>query len=240
MTAARTLDAMSSLAPIAFVLVFAAVLGLVGWLVVRTARRNRAPRDPAVSAGLARLATAKGWTYRPRDAGFLRRFRGYPFGHGGRSRPAADLVTGTHRGREFACFRYVPARSLPAGEYAARIRHARVVAVSLPAPVPRMLLTPAAGTPRRARRFTTGDDAFDRAYAVGTDDEPFARRLLTVLVRRWLLDNPPAGALRFAGPDLITWHADDGDFAAGMVEPAVDRLCDLLDRLPADAVRASG
>ncbi|HEV7651717.1 MAG TPA: hypothetical protein VGP26_26485 [Actinophytocola sp.] len=226
---------MSALAPIVFVLVFAAVLGLAGWLVVRTARRNRASSDPAAGAGLARLAAAKGWTYRPRDEEFPRRFRGYPFGHGGRTRPALDLVTGTHRGREFACFQFVPARSLPAGEYPARVRHARVVAVSLPAPVPTVLVTAAARTPRRARRFTTGDDAFDRAYAVGTGDEPFAGRLLTALVRRWLLDNPPAGSLRFAGPELIAWHADTGGFDAGMVEPAVDRLCDLLDRLPADA-----
>lgn len=227
---------MSALAPIAFVLVFAAVLGLVVWPAVRTARRNR--RDPAASADLARLARAAGWTYRARDDAFLRRFRGgYPFGHGGRSRPALDLTTGTHRGREFACFLFEPARALPVGEYSAQIRRVRVTAVSLPAAVPTVLVTPATRAPRR---FTTGDDAFDRAYAVGTDDEPFAARLLTAPVRRWLLANPPAGPLRFGGPDALTWQPDTGGFPAGTVEPAVDRLCDLLDELPAEALRAPG
>jgi hypothetical protein len=74
---------------------------------------------------------------------------------------------------------------------------------------------------------------------VGTDDEPFAARLLTPPVRRWLLANPPAGALRFGGPDVLTWQPDTGGFAAGTVESAVDRLCDLLDQLPATALRAA-
>ena len=232
MTRAATLGPMSVLAPLAFVVVFAAVLGLVGWLAVRTARRNRLVPDD----GLAALAAAKGWTYHPRAEGFLRRYRGYPFGHGGRTRPALDLVTGTHRGREFACFRYEPARSLPVGDHAAEVRRVRVVAVSLPAALPHLLVTPASRAPRR---YTTGDDAFDRVYQVGTDDERFAARLLTAPARRWLLDNPPGGPVRFGGPDLLTWHADEepaGSSAAGTVEPAVDRLCDLLDRLPAGAL----
>ena len=228
---------MSQLAPIAFVLVFAAVIGLVVWLVVRTVRRNRAPRDPAVGQELARLAAARGWRFSPRDDGFLARFEGYPFGRGGRSRPALDLVTGTHRGRTFACFQYVPPRSLPAGEYSAEIDYARVFAVALPATVPTVLVTDARSAPRWTRRYVVGDDAFDRAFAVGTEDEPYANRLLSAPVRHWLLANPPAGSLRFGGPDLITWHADEGDFEASMVEPTVDRLCDLLDRLPAEALR---
>lgn len=228
---------MSVLAPIAFVLVFAAIIGLVAWLVVRTARRNRAARDPAVSQALAQLAAAHGWSYHPRDDAFLRRFSGYPFGRGGRARPALDLVTGTHRGRAFACFQYSPPRSLPAGEYSAEVDYVRVVAVSLPAPVPTVLVTDASGAPRWTRRYIVGDEAFDRVFAVGTDDERFADRVLTEPVRRWLLDNPPPGSLRFGGPDLIGWHADRGGFDAPMVEPAVDRLCDLLDRVPADALR---
>jgi hypothetical protein len=225
---------MSALAPIVFVVAFAAVLGLVGWLVVHTARHNRAPRDPARSHDLARLAAAKRWQYSPRDDGFTRRYAGYPFG---RRATALDLVIGTHRGREFACFQYAPPRSLPAGEYSARIDFVRVVAVSLPAAVPTVLVTGARGAPRWTRRHTTGDDAFDLAFAVGTEDEAFAARLLTAPVRRRLLANPPAGSVRFGGPDLITWHPDTGGFEAGVVEPALDRLCDLLDLVPADALR---
>ncbi|MPZ85251.1 MAG: hypothetical protein GEV28_34640 [Actinophytocola sp.] len=228
---------MSVLAPVAFVLVFAAIIALMAWLVVRTARRNRAPRDPAVSHDLARLAADRGWRFTPRDDGFLRRFSGYPFGRGGRRRPALDLVTGTHRGRTFACFQFSPPRSLPPGEGSAEIDHARVVAVALPAAVPAVLVTRAHAAPRWTRRYTAGDDAFDRAFAVGTEDGPFADRVLTEPVRRWLLDNPPAGSVRFGGPDVVAWHADPGGFDARMVEPAVDHLCDLLDRIPPDALR---
>jgi hypothetical protein len=226
---------MEALAPVLFVLVFVAIVGLVIWLFVRTARRNRATRDPAVGQDLARLAAAKGWRYRPRDDGFLRRFDGYPFGPGNQT--ALDLVTGTRRGREFACFQSAPPRHAPSGEYPAEIRYVRVVAVSLPAPVPTVLVSRGRNTPRWTRRYTVGDDAFDLAFAVGTEDEPFAGRLLTAPVRQWLLDNPPAGSLRFGGSDLVGWHADTGGFDAGMVEPAVDRLCDLLDRIPANALR---
>lgn len=228
---------MSVLAPVAFGLVFAAIIGLMVWLVVRTVRHNRAPRDPAVSRDLARLAADRGWRFTPRDEEFLRRFRDYPFARGGRTRPALDLITGTHRGRTFACFQYSPPRSLPPGEGSAEIDHARVVAVALPAPVPAVLVTRAGAAPRWTRRYTTGDEAFDRVFAVGTEDEPFADRMLTEPVRRWLLANPPAGSVRFGGPDVIAWQADTGGFDARMVEPAVDHLCDLLDRIPPDAPR---
>ncbi|MGH3758422.1 hypothetical protein [Actinophytocola sp.] len=229
---------MSELAPVAFMLVFAAIIGLIVWLVVRTVRHNRAPRDPAVREDLARLATAKGWRFSPRDDGFLRRFAGgYPFGHGARQRPALDLVTGTHRGRNFACFQYSPPRSLPSGEYSSEIDYARVVVVSLPEPVPTVVVTAARFAPRWTRRYTVGDDAFDRAFTVGTEDEPFADRVLTEPVRHWLLEHPPTGSLRLGGPDLIGWQPDTGGFEASMVEPEVDRLCDLLDRIPTDALR---
>lgn len=228
---------MAELAPVVFMLVFAAVIGLIVWVLVRTIRRNRALRDPAVGQELARVAAERGWQYTPRDDEFLRRFDGYPFGRGGRLRPALDLVTGTHRGREFACFQFSPPRSLPPGEGSAAIDYARVFAVSLPAPVPNLVISPGKSTPRWTRRYTTGDDAFDRTFAVGTEDEPFADRVLTEPVRRWLLAHPPASSLRLGGPNLVAWHADNGGFDANMVEPAVAHLSDLLDQIPPDALR---
>jgi hypothetical protein len=225
---------MEALAPVVFVLVFVAIMGLVAWFFVHTVRRNRAPRDPAVGQDLARLAAAKGWRYTPRDDEFPRRLRGYPFGG---AMPAVDLVTGTHRGRTFACFQYRRPRRTSPGDYPMDLRYIRAVAVSLPASVPNVLITRGRTTPRWARRYTVGDDAFDRAFAVGTDDEAFASRLLGMPLRRWLLDNPPAGSLRFGGTDLVEWHEDRGGFQASTIEPTVDRLCALLDRIPTDALR---
>lgn len=228
---------MEALAPVAFVLVFVAIMGLIVWMFVRTARRNRAPRNPATSQDLARLAAAKGWRYSPRDDEFLRRFDGYPFGRGTTALPALDLVTGTHRGRMFACFQYRPPRRMVPGDYPMELRYVRVFAVSLPGSTPTVLVTRGRTAPRWTRRYTVGDDTFDRAFAVGTEDERFAGRLLTAPVRRWLLDNPPAGSLKFGGTDLVEWYEDKGGFTASTIEPTVDRLSALLDRIPADALR---
>jgi hypothetical protein len=228
---------MEALAPVMFVLVFVAIMGLLVWLFVRTNRRNRAPRNPAIGQDLARLAAARGWRFSPREDEFLRRFDGYPFGRGATALPALDVVTGTHRGRDFACFQYKPPRKIVPGDYPMELRYVRAVVVSLPATVPTVLLTRGRTAPRWTRRYTTGDDAFDRAFAVGTEDEPFAGRLLSEPVRRWLQANPPAGSLKFGGTDLVEWHEDRGGFQASMVESTVDRLCALLDRLPAETLR---
>ncbi|MCT2583559.1 hypothetical protein [Actinophytocola gossypii] len=225
---------MSELAPVAFVLVFVAIVGLAAWMLVRTARRNRAARDPAAGRDLARVAAARGWRYTPVDEEFPRRYDGYPFSRGG---PALDLVTGSHRGREFACFQYSPPRALAPGESSAEIDYLRVFAVELPAPVPSALVTPAGAAPRWTRRYTTGDEEFDRAFAVGTEDEPFAGRVLTQPVRQRLLADPPAGPLRFGDRSLLTWRPDRGGFDPHEVVPALDRLCDLVEQLPPDALR---
>jgi hypothetical protein len=230
---------MSELAPIAFILVFAAVVGLPCWLVVRALRRNRALRGGTGSGSsreLARLAAERGWRYVPRDSDFLKRFTGYPFGRGGRAQPVFDLVTGTHRGRPFACFQYSRPRSLPPGEHPIEINYARVFAVSLDTPVPTVLVTAARAAPRWTRRFTTDDDTFDRMFAVGTEDERFASAVLTPQVRRWLVDNPTAVTLRLGGPDLIGWHAERKEFDARTVVPVLDYLYGFLDQIPAAAL----
>lgn len=227
---------MEALAAIGFVLVFVAIIGLPIYLAASTVRRNRAPLDPARGAALARLAAERGWSHTSRDDTYMRRFRGYPFGRGGHLRPAFDLVRGTHRGRAFACFLFAPPRSLQPGEQVLAMRYLRVFLISLPFSAPRVLVTEARGAPRWTRRYKVGDEAFDRAFAIGTDDEAFADRILTESVRRWLLETRSAVPLRLGGEDLISWRIDAGDFAAEMLEPALDRLCDFLDRLPADRV----
>ena len=231
---------MSELAPIVFVLVFAAVVGLACWLVVRALRRNRALRGGPgsdSSGQLAMLAAECGWRFVPQDSDVLKRFTGYPFRQAGRARPVFDLVTGTHRGRAFTCFQYSRPRSLPPGEFPVEIRYARVFTVSLDAPVPTMLITTARAAPRWTRRFTTDDETFDRTFAVGTEDERFASAVLTQPVRRWLVDNPPTVTLRLGGPDLIGWHAERKEFDARTVIPVLDYLCDLLDQIPPAALQ---
>ena len=223
---------MAELAPVAFVLVFVAVVSLPAWLLVRVLRRNRAMRDPAVGQALAQLAAGKGWSYSPRDDQFVERFDSYPFGRSRPARPALDLITGTHRGRPFACFQYAPPRKLPAGENPVGIDYIRVFVVSLPTTVPSMVISDARRSPRWLRRYTVGDDVFDRMFVVGTEEEGFTDRVLTEPLRRWLLDNPPPGSMRFLRSDLIAWQADTKGFDPQRVEPALDFLNDFVDRIP--------
>jgi hypothetical protein len=226
---------MDALAPVIFVMLFASVLGLMAWLLISTVRRNRAPRAPAGSAEFERLAAAKGWQYHSRADNFLRRFHGYPFSGAG-ARPALDLVTGTHRGRDFVCFQYSLPRSVQPGEHPVAIDYARVVALSLPMldSAPTVVLAPA-GSPRWTRRYTVGDDVFDRMFAVGSEDTGFANQFLTEPLRRWLIDHPPLGSLRIGGGYLLWWRPDRADFDSQLVEPTLDWLCDLADRLPPNA-----
>ena len=223
---------MAELAPVAFVLVFVAVISLPAWLLIRSVRRNRAMRDPGVGQALAQLAAGKGWCYSARDDQFVKRYDSYPFSRRRPARPALDLITGTHRGRQFACFQYAPSRKLPPGEHPVEIDYIRVFAVSLHTKVPSMLIADARRTPRWLRRYTVGDDTFDRAFAVGTEEAEFTDRVLTEPLRRWLLDNPPPGSLRFLSSDLIGWHADTIGFDPHKIEPALDYLNDLVDRVP--------
>jgi hypothetical protein len=228
---------MAELAPVAFVLVFVAVIGLPIWLLVGALRRNRAMRDPAIGEALGQLAAAKGWRYAPRDAELVKRFDTYPFGRSGRGRPALDLITGTHRGRQFACFQYAPRRMRPPAENPVEITYIRVFVVTLPTAVPSMVITGAGSTPRQFRRYTVGDGSFDRAFMVGTDDAEFADRTLAEPLRRWLLDNPPPVRVQLLGTNLIGWRADMVGFNPHMVEPELNYLNDLVDRIPVSEQR---
>lgn len=233
---------METLAPVAFFLVFAAVIGLVVWLVVRTARRKRTMRDPAVGADLARLAGERGWRHEPEVTGYAERFDGHPF-HGNTAvQPVFDLVSGSYRGRPFACFQYSPPRSMPPGEQPAEATYLRMFTLELPAPVPRLRLWPAGADPRWMRGFTTGDPEFDKAIAVGTRDQDFATRVLTEPVQRWLRDNPPLagvakGSVCFEGNYLLGWYEEKGRFDPNKVEPALEYLSRLLSNVPQDALR---
>jgi hypothetical protein len=226
---------MAELAPVVFVLALVAVVGLPVWLLVGAHRRNRAMRDPAVGEAVAQLAAAKGWRYTAQDDRFADQFDGAgPFGRGARRRPALDLVTGTHRRREFACFQYAPPRRMRRHEQPVEIAYIRVFVVSLPTSVPSMQITSAGRTPRWSRRYTVGDESFDHAFMVGTDDAAFTSGILTDSLRRWLVDNPPPGRVRLLGSHLICWHDDRVGFDPQRIEVVLDYLTDLVDRMAVD------
>lgn len=231
---------MSVLLPVAFVLVFVAIVGTPIVLLVHAGRRNRALRSSAIGDQLASLAEERGWTYVAEDKGYLDSFTMYPLTRGGRHTPAFDLVTGSHRDREFSCFQFAPPRSTQAGEgQSAYGTYLRVFIVWLPTPIPVVTLSGKGAGPRWFSRFATGDETFDKEFQVGCAeaDENVVDALLTAPVRQWLLQHPPLagsgrGMLRFDQNVLIGWYEEKKPFEASSVVPHLDYLCDLFDLLP--------
>ncbi|MQA09832.1 MAG: hypothetical protein GEU98_15035 [Pseudonocardiaceae bacterium] len=235
---------MSVLAPILFFVLFAAIIGGTIWLWLRPGRKNRQWRDPATGQELASLAAEQGWSYTPERKDYLQRYGDrYPFHRAaGVGEPALDVVTGTHRGREFACFQFLFPRPARPTEGPAQRTYFRVFSVSLRASAPKLILRGAHLDPLWMRGFTTGDRAFDKSFVVGAGDNQFAHRILTEPVKQWLYANPPLagvanGSLQFAGHELLGWYKEKDGFDVRLVEPVLDYLCDFLDRLPADALR---
>ncbi|PXY30945.1 hypothetical protein [Prauserella muralis] len=214
---------METLAPILFVVVFAAIVGLVAWLFLRSRRREQTMRDEEVGGELARLAAGRGWIFEQENVGYADRFTGYPFSQHLRERRSRELVTGTHRGWEFGAFQYSPRPMQDPGERQQYFRYFRVFAIRLPAPRPTLQLTPKGA----------GE------YKVNTDDDRFAAYVLTEPVKRWLAEDPraPRYRVRFERDELIAWYEQKDRFAPAELDMGLDFLCDLLDRVPREALR---
>lgn len=229
---------MEALVAVLFVVVFIAIIGGSVWLLLRTRRRNRSLREgPGGSQReeLAQLAVRHGWEFTPERPGYLKQLTGYPFEHGGDPEmPVYNLVAGTHRGLPFSCFQYAPPRPLQPGEFAAQIQYRRAFVIWLPEPTPAMTLT-AGSSPLWTRRYTTGDETFDKAVAVGTEDTEFAERVLTAAVRDWLCRNPPVPGLadasvRFGDGVLAAWYHEKKHFDAATLLPVLEYLHALAER----------
>ncbi|WP_020668926.1 hypothetical protein [Amycolatopsis nigrescens] len=227
----------SSLAPVLFVLVFVAIVGLVIWLFVRSNRRDKTMRDETVGGDLAALAAERGWSYQPENVGYLDQFSGLPFG-GARGHRALQLVSGTYRGREFSCLQYVTDTSSYTGDGGGYQRYYRVFTIGLPVPRPQLQVI-AMQKAQAMRKFTTGDAEFDQVFTVASEDDRFTADVLTAPNRQWLLGDRRARELpfRFEGGHLLTWFEQKDRFDPVSVEPVLDYLCDLLDRVAPDALR---
>jgi hypothetical protein len=227
---------MEALAPVAVMLLVLIVFGAVITMMVRV--RKRAARTRADQAALVPLAQQHGWRYQHSDTGSADRFQGEPFPQRKHNLTVSHLVTGEFRGRSFCCFEYAR-RAVGAGGSGSvtdTYERFRVFAVATPAGTPTLQIKRAGLGARALDRIgavglTTGDADFDDSFRVTGDDTSFAHAVLTDQVRRWLQDNPRAQQwpLRFERDELVTWQP--GRLTASTVPPALDFLCDTLDRV---------
>lgn len=231
---------METLIAALFVLVVVTIFAGVSTLAIMAARRTWRPRGERDA--LVALAHQRGWTYQHTDTGSADRFRGAePFPRHSFNLAVSDLVAGTFHGRRFCCFEYrrrAPRQGRRGTAQQRRYEYFRVFAVVTPAAGPRLQVRRAGLGGKLLDRLGAGglelgDPEFDREFRVTGEDERFARGVLTDGLRRWLLDDPRSRdlPLRIERDELITWQR--GRLTAPTVEPALDHLNDVLDRVPA-------
>lgn len=228
---------MEVLVPIAIVLV--AIAGLGGSLAGFVFLWRRQRRSGAETAELMRLVQHRGWTYQQSDYGSADRFSGgEPFPTASRNLRVWDLITGTYRGRPFCCFEYRRKDYSPGGSTTDRDQdYFRVFAVRTPAQRPKVEVKEAGFGSKvldlvGAKDLSLDHPEFDEAFRVTTDNDRFARDVLNIDTRQWLLQDQRARDLpfRFERDEAVTWQR--GRLRPGSIDPSLDYLCDLLDRVP--------
>lgn len=189
-------------------------------------------------AALQWLAQQRNWTYKRSDAGSVDRFAGnFPFLMKSFNASSKHLITGMHRGRPFSAFEY-EASIGPIGMRRDTVSEWTpywIVAVALPAHRPQLAVEGrhSAANADVGARIQTGHEQFDSAFIVSTDHEQFARDVLHTQLLQWLLAHPIAHqiAFRFERNELVAWQP--GELDARTLEPVLNMLCDVLDRVPA-------
>jgi len=165
------------LLPFLMPLVFVVLAGGLIWFAWQQNKKRRAAAQA--------FAAARGWTYTPDVPGLLERWRSAPFGIGG-SRRASNVLTGDFHGRHVVSFDY----QYTTGSGKSRsTSYFHVVALSLPAALPWLRLSPD-GAGAAMARFFGGQD-------VAVESEAFTR------ASRVQASPPPQYAYDFVHPRMI-------------------------------------
>lgn len=217
-------------------LLAAGVIALI--VLVRRAGQARA----GMTAADARSAIeARGWTFAERDDAYVPLYdRQYdrtgwaePLHLPPRATGAADVITGTHRGRPFVAATF---ETVHAGKH----QRERAIWVAAPAPHPMLSATRIVGPQNTINRgigmggVQLGDGEFDRSFEVHCDDDAFARAVFGPELRTLLLRDSRSFrgfALRGEYLDVFDPVGDHRD--PGELVPALELRCDILDRIPA-------
>jgi hypothetical protein len=225
------------LVKIVFFAFFIVIWALVIWAFVH--RRKRDGRSGQEQGELEQLALGRGWSYTSFVPGGADRYCGAePFPTKGVNLGVCDYIVGEFRGHTVCCFEY---RKRPVdvdSETTPQMQYFTVFAVTMPTPVPGMIVRrPQAldGMFAHGKVVQSGIPAFDDAFRIITNNEPFARNVMGGSLAQFLPSDPRAkdAPLRFHGNELITWHR--GRLRPQQIDSTLNYLCDVLDRIPAQA-----
>ncbi|SDS67096.1 type III secretion system chaperone family protein [Microlunatus soli] len=214
-----------------FVVVFVAVIGL--WFAARYVKQRRQEqRQQAVQ----QFAAGRGWQFIGEDESYASRWTGKPFtGWGGTAR---NIVVGQHRGRNVCSFEYHYSTVSTSGGTTRRHNHDfSIFVVQLPAPVPAFSVEGEGifgGKVAEAlgfERVDSGDPDFDNDFKVKSDDARFGALVLQQPLLQMLKATGPWD-WRFTGPDMLSY--ENGFLKPELVQPRLDLMCDVLDRIPSD------
>jgi hypothetical protein len=198
-------------------------------------------------ATLAALATARGWSYAPRDDSWVDRFDGAPFGTG-HDRQARNVLVGGYDGRSFAAFDYrysTTETSTDAEGHTqthTQVHPFSVVAIDSGASLPDLSVTPENMLGRLVGRLTGTDiemesEAFNRAFTVHCDDRKFATDVLHPRMMEYLLQVPDRGWVLRGGWLLAV---RPGQHSVTQLEARLTDLDGILDRVPTFVWKQAG
>lgn len=225
---------------IGMILFMAAFFGFIIWAWRYVNKRDN--RSPQQFEELIQFVETQGWSHTAWTAGD-RYCGGEPLPMKGDNIPIRDHIVGEFRGRPISCFERNSREMNTDGPDS--VRYSAVYAVTMLTPVPRMVIKrPRAMDKVNARAdavfgggkvMELGDPEFDEAFRLIANDEEFARSVLAGPMAQFLISDPRAKGqpLRFQENHLLTWHR--GRLRAEEIEQKLNYLCDVLDRLPAQA-----
>jgi hypothetical protein len=214
---------------IVLIFVAAIALAIVLWMVQRRAIEAR-------SKALTALARSRGWQFIDEDDGYARRWEGRPFARRGNAR---HIVRGGHRDRDFEVFEYSYTTTSSNGTTTTTTtNYFTVWTIALPAPVPEFsagaegVFGGKVAETFGFERVNIDDDDFNATFKIKCDDQQFGQRVLHPDVVELLKSSGPWD-WRLTGRTMIAYQK--GHLEASALTPRLDLMCDLLDRIPADA-----
>lgn len=207
------------------IVVLAATMAI---LVRHRARKRR-------RAELVAAVAAAGWTFTEQDDTYARTWDGRPFS--GKRGKAKNVITGRHRGRDFAAFEYSYTTTSSNGTTTTTTTHTFAVwTLGLPARAPRVFEVGGEGIFGGAvakalgmNRIDIADEDFNRTFKVKCDDEAFGAAVLQSPLVDFLRATGPWN-WRFEGDAMIAF--EKGALEAAAVGPKLDVMSDTLDQVP--------
>ncbi len=214
-------------------LISSAVVGVLIWLGVVQARKNRERR-----AALAARMTAKGYAYAPQDPTRADLFRSTPFGSGD-SRRATDLVWGALNGRPFETFAYTYETHTTdsKGHRQTTTHRYQITWIPLPAALPTMRFTADNAVMRLFAKMGAKDlqvesHEFNQRWKVWCEDDRTGHAVLTpTLVESLLAPGWYGRGLVIEGRLLMTYVSGHTDLSD--LESVVGALYQIFDDIPA-------